>query len=75
MELETATLDEIGDELRKRCNCFVLACMNDHKVSDNHTVFNSDWGGNSSSVFTAIGLCNALARRLMLDFEAQKREE
>ncbi len=75
MELETATIDEIGEELRKRLDCFVLAYVMGHKTSNDHTVFNSDWGGTRSSVFTAIGLCDSLGHRLMQTFDEQKSEE
>lgn len=75
MELETATIDEIGEELRKRLDCFVLLWVRGHKTDSSCTVFNSDWGGTQSSVFTAMGLCDAMHDRLMQAFNDQKREE
>lgn len=56
MELETATMDEIVDELRTRYESFVIAYSRRAKTSSEHSVFNYQFGGTVGGVHNALGL-------------------
>lgn len=59
MELETATIDEIADELRSRYEAFVLAYSRPAKNASNQSVFNFQFGGTVGGVHNALGLLEA----------------
>ncbi len=59
MELETATIDEIADELRGRYESFVLAYSGQHKTSNDHSTFNYQFGGTPGGIHNALGLLEA----------------
>lgn len=59
MDLETASIDDIGEELRGRCDAFVLAYCRTVKNDDSLSAFNFIYGGTPGGIHSALGLLEA----------------
>lgn len=73
MELETATIDEISDELRGRYESFVVAYSGKHKTLSEHSTFNYQFGGTPGGVHNALGLLEAVRSTICAEnFQARQ---
>lgn len=67
MELETASIDDIAAELRKRYEGYVLAYTRSVKNDDSMSCFNFVFGGTPGGVHTALGLLEATRATLVAE--------
>lgn len=62
--LELATMEEIGDELRKRCSSFILFCVQERTAEVQRNF--RDWGGTLGGI-ACLGLAE-WARAVLSDW-------
>ncbi len=67
MDLETASINDIGDELRKRYGGYILAYTRDVKNDDSKSAFNFIFGGTPGGVHTALGLLEAMRATIVAE--------
>lgn len=67
MELETASIDDIADELRRRYEGYILAYTKSVKNDESQSVFNFVFGGTPGGVHTALGLLEAMRATIVAE--------